>query len=51
MSAAECAAWVDDLIREQQGNAEASLDDKEALRRWQEVSYHLHWHCANLDGK
>lgn len=55
MSAAECAEFVDAFIRDVgQGGPHGPqpyCPDEAAVRKWQEVSYHLHWHCANLDGK
>ena len=51
MSASECASFIDDLIRGEQRDPETRIYDDTMLRKFREVSYHLHWHCANLDGK
>lgn len=51
MSAADCAAFVDEMIRAEQAKEGTAAWDPVGLRKLQEVSYHLHWHCANLDGK
>lgn len=55
MSAAECAEFVDTFIHDVGTGGphgpQPYCPDEAEVRKWQEVSYHLHWHCANLDGK
>lgn len=51
MSAREVAKFIDDAIQSEQSDPETRIWTDEYLRKMQEVSYHLHWHAANLDGK
>lgn len=51
MSAEECAQFIDQFIRDEMADPETRIYSDEMVRKFQEVSYHLHWHCANLDGK
>ena len=39
------------VIRDEMADPETRIYSDEMVRKFQEVSYHLNWHCANLDGR